>query len=95
MIDMNGMEMLEEVAHMLQKSWGWLYFLDLKLEVQKSLQKAWFMKTIGEQYFFTSIKWAIEYIYNNMLDKNTCKKCKNKAFSECWGETFEDYSKSL
>lgn len=93
MIDMNGMEMLEEVAHMLQKAWGWLYFLDLKLEVQKSLQKAWFMKTVWEQYFFTSKKWAIDYIYNNMLDKETCKKCKNKAFAECWGDALKDYSK--
>lgn len=56
MIDMNGMEMLEEVAHMLQKIGGGLYFLDLKLNVQNSLKKAGFMKTIGEEYFFSSKK---------------------------------------
>ncbi len=87
MIDMNGMEMLEEVAHMLQKIGGWLYFLDLKLDVQRTLKKAGFMKTIGEEYFFSSKKWAIEYIYNNKIDKDICKKCTKKAFIECENKT--------
>lgn len=87
MIDMNGMEMLEEVAHMLQKIGGGLYFLDLKLDVQKTLKKAGFMQAVWEEYFFSSKKWAIEYIYNNKIEKDICKKCTKKAFIECENKT--------
>jgi SulP family sulfate permease len=81
-IDMTWMEMLEEVSGMLKKMGWWLYFLEVKMIVMRDLKKSWFIKAIWEEYFFEIKKEAINHIYSK-LDKDVCKGCKNKVFTEC------------
>jgi MFS superfamily sulfate permease-like transporter len=93
MIDMNGREMLEEISHMFQKAGWWLFFLEFKNDVFKTLETKWFIKNIWEEYFFASKNSAIQYIFKNKIDKNICKNCTKKAFIECGADAFWDYTK--
>lgn len=81
-IDLTWMEMLEKVSDMLNKKWWWLYFLEVKTEVMCELKKSWFIKHIWEEHFFNVKKDAISFIYKN-LNKDICKNCKTKVFTEC------------
>lgn len=81
-IDMTWMEMLEKVSEILMKKWGWLYFLEVKSEVMQELKKAWFIKHVWEDHFFNIKKDAINHIYKS-LNKDICKNCKTKVFTEC------------
>ncbi len=48
----------------------------------KKLKKAWFIKTIGKDNFFSVKKDAISFVYSK-LNRDVCKNCKIKAFIEC------------
>ncbi|MDD5770545.1 MAG: SulP family inorganic anion transporter, partial [Candidatus Gracilibacteria bacterium] len=81
-IDMTGMEMFEKISDMLKKMGGGLYFLELKTDVLYELSKSGFINHLGKEYFFSIKKDAIKFIYSK-LNKDICKKCKNKVFEEC------------
>nr|MDD3719942.1 SulP family inorganic anion transporter [Candidatus Gracilibacteria bacterium] len=81
-IDMTGMEMLEKVSDLLNKKGGGLYFLEVKTEVMQELKKSGFIKHVGEEKFFNVKKDAISFIYKK-LNKDICKNCNTKVFTEC------------
>ncbi len=82
MIDMTWMEMLEKVNTILKKKWWWLYFLELKTPVMEKLKKSGFVKHIWEDHFFDVKKEAIFTVVSK-VNKEKCKKCKNKVFEQC------------
>lgn len=93
LIDLAWIEMLIEQNDILKEDWWWLYFVEIKTLVYQEIKKYGLIDAIWANHFFLTKKWAINYIYENVLDKDYCKNtCMKKVFNECWNSSHEDHS---
>ncbi|MDH5368972.1 MAG: SulP family inorganic anion transporter [Gammaproteobacteria bacterium] len=81
-IDLSGAEALVTDAKRLKQIGGGIYFAELKANVYEYISKNCFVAKIGNVNFFDTKKDAINSIYKK-LDRDTCKTCNIRVFSEC------------
>ena len=61
---------------------GGFYLYRLKDSASKILKKGGYLNYIGETNIFDSKEGAIEGVFSQ-LDKEICRRCKNRIFLEC------------
>lgn len=81
-VDVAGAELLANEASTRRQMGGDFYLYRLKDSANKILKKGGYLKHIGETNIFDSKEGAIESVFNK-LDKEICRRCKNRIFLEC------------
>jgi len=81
-IDMAGADMLVQENRRLQARGGGLYFCGLKSKVWQFIAEGRYVRAIGAAAFFDHKSQAIAAIFRK-LDKDTCRKCSRRIFTEC------------
>ena len=61
---------------------GGLYFHQMKDGAQEPLREGGYMDDIGEENLYESKGEAIAEVFKR-LDRNICKRCSKRIFSEC------------
>ena len=81
-ISRTGAELLANEASIRRKMGGDFYLYRLKDSASKILKKGGYLNYIGETNIFDSKAGAIEGVFSR-LDKEICRRCKNRIFLEC------------
>ncbi|MDH5397733.1 MAG: SulP family inorganic anion transporter [Cyclobacteriaceae bacterium] len=82
LIDTSGAELLVNEAKRWREKGGGLYISGLKLRARQSIEIGGFKDEIGEGHFFDDKELAVKTIYD-LLDKEKCKSCQLRIFTEC------------
>ena len=81
-VDVAGAELLANEASTRRAMGGDFYLYRLKDSANKILKKGGYLDYIGETNVFDSKGGAIEGVFTK-LDKEICRRCKNRIFLEC------------
>ncbi len=81
-VDVAGAELLANEASTRRAMGGDFYLYRLKDSAGKILKKGGYLDYIGEANVFDSKGGAIEGVFTK-LDKEICRRCKNRIFLEC------------
>ncbi|MCV6637751.1 SulP family inorganic anion transporter [Candidatus Albibeggiatoa sp. nov. NOAA] len=81
-VDVAGVETIVQEAKRRQAIGGGLYFVNMKAEARKLLEKPEYAKLISDEHIFDSKTEAVQGIFIR-LDKDICRKCPHRVFHEC------------
>lgn len=81
-VDVAGAETIMQEYERRQQIGGGLYFVNMKAEARKLLEKAESSGELTEEHIFETKTEAIQLIFNQ-LDKNVCRQCPHRIFHEC------------
>ncbi len=81
-VDVAGVETIVQEAKRRHQQGGGLYFVKMKAEARKLLEKPEYVKFFDEDHVFDSKSEAIQAVFNR-LDKNICQRCEHRVFHEC------------
>ena len=81
--DLYGVQMLEEIMHILRERGGDLYLMRVEESVVEFMQENGFYDRLGYDHFLTE-EHAIFYLFHRVLDPPTCiYECTVRVFKEC------------
>lgn len=81
-VDVAGAETIVQEAKRRQQIGGGLYFVKMKAEARKLLEKGDYAEVINDEHIFESKTEAIQGVFNQ-LDKEICRQCDKRIFHEC------------
>ncbi|WP_353572966.1 SulP family inorganic anion transporter [Candidatus Albibeggiatoa sp. nov. BB20] len=81
-VDVAGVETIVQEARRRQQMGGGLYFVNMKAEARKLLEKPEYSKIFNDEYIFDSKTEAIQAVFIR-LDKTICRECPHRVFHEC------------
>jgi len=81
-VDVAGAELLAREARHRRAMGGGLYFHQMKDGAKEPLREGGYMDDIGEENLYESKGEAIAEVFKR-LDRNICKRCSKRIFSEC------------
>lgn len=82
LIDLAGIDFLKNIMKEKRKTEGDLFISNVNSFVMRKMEKSGFTRMIGKDHIFESKPEAIASIVAK-LDRETCKKCEAKIFTEC------------
>jgi len=81
-IDVAGVGIIVQEAKRRQKEGGGLYFVSMKYEARKLLEKPEYSKIFNDEHIFDTKSEAVQGVFIR-LDKKVCKQCPHHVFHEC------------
>ena len=82
LIDLAGIDFLKNIMKDKRKDGGDIFISNVNSFVMRKMEKSGFTRMIGKDHMFESKPEAIPAIIAK-LDKEVCKKCQARIFTEC------------
>lgn len=86
MIDATGAHTVKKFINYLKEKNIKLILVGVNPGVMKVFKRTGLIEHIGKENIAPDTTWAIDFAFNNYIDKNECQKCQQRIFKECQNE---------